>query len=102
MQFCFSRGRSSDVDDRDSRYSRDKRDSLNVADVGLLLDRYGESSDIGGSELSSDALRDLPLTELADQSRQKFKTGFELGRPFFGYSSSNKEKEGGAYTIYTY
>lgn len=102
MQFCFYRGRDSDVDDRDSRYSRDKRDSLNDADVGLLFDRYGESSDLGGSTLISDTLRNLPLTELAEQSSQKFKTGFELGRPFFGFSSSNKKKEGGAYTIYTY
>lgn len=89
------------MDSRDTRYRMDKRDSLNDADVGLLLDTYGEPSNLESSRPSSDALRDLPLSELAEKSSQKYKTGFELGRPFFGFSSKHQEKEEGA-CIYAY
>lgn len=64
--------------------------------MGLSLDPYGEPSNLGTSKLGSDALRNLPLTELAQKSSQKFKTGFELGKPFFGFSSDRQEKEEGA------
>ena len=74
----------------------DKHDSLNDTAVGLSLDPYGEPSILGSSKLGSDALRNLPLTELAQKSSQKYKTGFELGKPFFGYSSDRQEKEEGA------
>lgn len=74
----------------------DKHDSLNDTDMGLSLDPYGEPSNLGTSKLGSDALRNLPLTELAQKSSQKFKTGFELGKPFFGFSSDRQEKEEGA------
>lgn len=83
------------MDSRDSRYRMDKRDSLNDADMGLLLDPYGDLPNRG---ISRDALRDLPLSELAQKSSQKYKTGFELGRPFFGFSSDREEKEEGACT----
>lgn len=92
--FLF-RGLGNDVDSRDSRYRMDKRDSLNDADMGLLLDPYGDLPNRG---ISRDALRDLPLSELAQKSSQKYKTGFELGRPFFGFSSDREEKEEGACT----
>ncbi|XP_078367704.1 uncharacterized protein LOC144651638 isoform X2 [Oculina patagonica] len=87
------RGLSSDVDSRDSRYRMDKRDSLDDRDLEPSLDRYGEASNLGSSRLSSDALRDLPLSELTQKSSQKYKTGFELGRPFFGFSSDHQKKE---------
>ena len=74
----------------------DKHDSLNDTDMGLSLDPYGEASNLGTSTLGSDALRNLPLTELAQKSSQKFKTGFELGKPFFGFSSDRHEKGEGA------
>ena len=79
------------MDNRDSRYRMDKRDSLNDTDMGLSLDPYGEPSNLGNSRLGSDALKDLPLTELAQKSSQKYKTGFELGKPFFGCSSAKEE-----------
>lgn len=94
--FDFFRDLSKDVDNRDSRYRMDKHDGLNDADIGLSLDPYGEPSNLGNPRLSSDALRDLPLTELAQKSSQKYKTGFELGKPFFGFSSDRQEKEEGA------
>lgn len=92
------RGLNSDVDSRDSRYRMDKRDSLDDRDLEPSLDRYGEASNLGSSRLSSDALRDLPLSELTQKSSQKYKTGFELGRPFFGFSSDHQKKEEGTFT----
>lgn len=84
------------MDNRNSRYRMDKHNSLNDTDMGLSLDPYGEPSNLGNSRLGSNALRDLPLTELAEKSSQKYKTGFELGKPFFGFSSDRQEKEEGA------
>ena len=84
------------MDSRDSRYRMDKHDSLNDTDMGLSLEPYGEPSNLGNSRLGTNALRGLPLTELAEKSSQKYKTGFELGKPFFGFSSDRQEKEEGA------
>ena len=92
---CF-RDLINDTDNRNSGYRMDKHDSLNDTGMGLSLDPYGESFNLGTSKLVSDALRNLPLTELAQKSSQKFKTGFELGKPFFGFSSDRQEKEEGA------
>ena len=94
--FDFFRDLSNDADNRDSRYRMDKRDNLNDADMGLSLDPYGEPSNLGNSRLGSNAPRNIPLTELAQKSSQKFKTGFELGKPFFGFSSDRQEKKEGA------
>ena len=84
------------MDNRDSKYRMDKCNSLNDTDMGLSLDPYGEPSNLGNSRLGSDARRDLPLTELAQKSSLKYKTGFELGKPFFGFSSNRQEKDEGA------
>lgn len=88
------------MDSRDSRYDRNKHGSLNDGNLEPLLDPYGEPSNLEISRLSSDALRDLPLSELAQKSSQKYKTGFELGRPFFGLRSESQDKEEG--TVHNY
>ncbi|XP_022806660.1 uncharacterized protein LOC111343742 isoform X2 [Stylophora pistillata] len=85
-------------DDRDhmkSRYGRAKHGSLNDGNAEAWLDAFKESSALELSSLSTDALRDFPVSELAQKVTQKYKTGFELGRPFFGLQSEGQDKERG-------
>lgn len=93
--FCLFRGLSSDLDKRDSRYRVDSCDSVNEAEIGDLLHQYRDSTQFEGSSLRSDTLRDLSLTELAEKAGEKYRSGFELGRPFFGLAKDNQGKEQG-------
>lgn len=95
FDFVFSWGPSDDRDHRESRYGRTKHGSLNDRNAEVWLDTYKESSALELSSLSTDALRDLPISELARKVTQKYKTGFELGRPFFGLQSEGQDKERG-------
>ena len=73
----------------------DNRDSGNDVEIGRLLHHYRDSSNFESSSLSSDTLRDLSVTELAQKAGEKYKTGFELGRPFFGFRQDQQRKEQG-------
>lgn len=89
----FCRSLSSDLDKRDSRYRVDSHDSADK--IGHLLHQYRESSHFESSGLSGDALRDLSLPVLAGKAGEKYKSGFELGRPFFGLARDKQGKEQG-------
>ena len=81
------------MDNRDSRYRVDSHDSAD--EIGHLLHQYRESSHFESSSLSGDALRDLSLPVLAGKAGEKYKSGFELGRPFFGLARDKQGKEQG-------
>ena len=87
----FFRSLSNDLDNRDSRYKVGSHDA--AKEIGHLLHQYRESSHYE----SGDTLRDLSLPVLAGKAGEKYKSGFELGRPFFGLAHDNQGKEQGTY-----
>ena len=64
-----------------------------------LLHQYRDTSNFDNSNLSIDTLRDLSLPELAEKAGEKYRSGFELGRPFFGFGQGQQGKEQGTTSI---
>lgn len=83
------------MDNRDSRYRADSHGSSNNPDVEGLLQQYKESATL----FESSSLSSNTLMNLAGKAGEKFKSGFELGRPFFGFEADHQGKEKGGFIL---
>ena len=57
--------------------------------IGTEMPYYRPTGDLGLEEAN---LVDLPISELAKKSGKKYKSAFELGKPFFGAAMDSKEE----------
>lgn len=89
--------RGNDLENMDSRFKNDDREFSNEADLDRILYQNRESPNYGS--LDSEILRDLSVTELAELAGEKFKTGFELGRPFFGFDRGQQRNKTGTFVF---
>ena len=86
----------------DSRFKNDDREFRNEAELERILYQNRESPDYERSSLGGETLRDLSVTELALLAGEKFKTGFELGRPFFGFDRGQQRNEPGTLVLQSF
>lgn len=80
-------------DSGDSRHKSENVGDINYTGTGELLEDYRDSLD--STSLNSSALQALSLASLACQPSDKYKSNFELGRPFFGLASEKHGREQG-------
>jgi len=89
--------RGNDLENMGSRFKNDDCEFSNEAELGHILYQNRESLNCGN--LGSEILRDLSVTELAELAGEKFKTGFELGRPFFGFDRGQQRSKPGTFVF---
>ena len=80
-------------DNVDSPHKSENASDTNYTGTGDLLEDYRDS--LESTSLNSGALQALSLTSLAGRPSDKYRSNFELGRPFFGLTSEKHGREQG-------
>lgn len=81
-------------DHEESMYGLDQDNARN-AGIGDSLQSFDDLSLFKSSSFSSDTLQVLSLPSLAGRATEKYRSNFELGRPFFGFESEDQGKAQG-------
>jgi len=80
-------------DNVDSLHKSENASDTNYTGTGDLLEDYRDS--LESTSLNSGALQALSLTSLPGRPSDKYRSNFELGRPFFGLTSEKHGREQG-------